>query len=112
MRKMSFDTMKDVTMIEFGFLKNNLMFLLYNEGEQSAVGCYLVHLGATNLDEDVKISSEDDCVHNITLHPQDDESIMADCFILVNRVMSTITVATVCVSFFVLANPIESIGHL
>jgi hypothetical protein len=101
MRKMNFDTMKDVTMTEFGFLKNNLMFILYNEGEQSAVGCYLVHLGATNLDEDVKISSEDDCVHNITLHPQDDESIMADCFILVNRVMSTITVATVCVSFFV-----------
>ena len=82
MRKMSFDTMKDVTMIEFGFLKDNLMFLLYNEGEQSAVGCYLIQLVEGCLDEDVKISSEDDTVSNITLHPQDDESIMADCFIL------------------------------
>jgi hypothetical protein len=98
---MNFDTMKDVTMIEFGFLKNNLMFLLYNENSPLTVGCYLVHLGATNLDEDVKISSEDDCVHNITLHPEDDEFFMADCFISVTRVMSTITVATVCVSFFV-----------
>ena len=99
MKKMTFETNKDVTMVEFGFLKDNLMFFLYNEGEQSAVGCFLLNLATSNLDEDVKISGDDDCVSQINLHPQDDESIMADCFTLVNRVMSTITVATVCVRF-------------
>ena len=100
LKTLTFDTQKDVTFIEFGFLKDNLMFMLFNEGEQSTVGCYLIQLGSIDLNQDVKISADDDYVQVVTLHAQDDESIMADSYVLVNRVMSTITIATVCVIFF------------
>lgn len=94
--KIQFDCNSDVTFIEFGYLKDNLMFLLYNEGEKATVGCYLLHLGAIDLENNPKIGETDEIVQKLTLHEQDDESIMADAYVLVNRIMQTITIATAC----------------
>jgi hypothetical protein len=112
LRTMTFDTQKDVTFIEFGFLRDKTMFLIYNEGEKAVVGTFMINLNAVNTSADFSIKDQDDCVQCVTLHEQDDESIMIDAYILVNRVMSTITMATVCVSFFCLKFFIEPTCHL
>ena len=96
LKTFTFETKIDATIIEIGFLNENLMFFLYNEGETAAVGVFLIQLGNFDLKDNIKISDSDDCVQRVTLHNQDEESIMSDCYALVNRVMCSITLATVC----------------
>ena len=78
------------------------MFFLFNEGEIAAFGVFLIQIGNFSLEDNIKVSDGDDCVQRVTLHSQDEESIMADCYALVNRVMCSITLATVCVCFLLL----------
>lgn len=91
-----FTTDFDATFVEFGFLTENKMFLLFNQGDKATVGCYLINIGALDLcsKEILNVTHNDENVELVLLHEQDDESIMIDAYCLVNRMMQTITVAT------------------
>lgn len=38
--KIDFTIQNEYTFVEFGFLQDDLMFVMYNEGEKAIVGCY------------------------------------------------------------------------
>ena len=94
--KFQFTTDYDATFVEFGFLSETKMFLLFNQGDKATVGCYLINVGNLNQSstEQISVTHNDETVELVYLHEQDDESIMIDAYCLVNRMMQTITVAT------------------
>ena len=46
--KFTFTTDYDATFVEFGFLTETKMFLLFNQGDKATVGCYLINVGNLN----------------------------------------------------------------
>ena len=42
--KLNFSTDLNATFVEFGFLSEDKMFLLFNQGEKDKLGCYLLNL--------------------------------------------------------------------
>ena len=75
------------------------MFFLYNEDQTSANGVFLIQLGNFDLKKNINIKDSDDVVQRITLRNKDEDSIMSDCFALVNRTFGSITLATIYVCF-------------
>lgn len=94
--KINMEISSDVTLIEMGFLTDNKMVLIWNAGEKAEVGCFLVNLGNYSLETNTEISlkEEGDDVEKVVLHKDGEDSIMADAYFLVNKVMQSITVTT------------------
>ena len=64
-KKNIFEYKSDVTQVEFGFLKDDLMFILYNANEIPDSGIYLIHVDAYDLNSGPTIYEDEDAVHKV-----------------------------------------------
>ena len=92
-KKIQFEIKSDVTLIEFGFLKEDLMFLLYNANEVADTGAYLINIGAYDLNSNPKIIEDEDGVQKVTLHDETNP-VQLDGQVLVDKMMQAIAVTT------------------
>jgi len=73
--RMNFNVESDVTLIEFGFLKENIMFILYNANEEADSGVFLINLSSYTTNDTPNIQEKDDNVTKLTLHGEDDPAL-------------------------------------
>ena len=92
-KKIQFEIKSDVTQIEFGFLKEDLMFLLYNANEVADTGAFLINIGAYDLNSNPKIIEDEDGVQKVVQHDESDP-VQLDGQVLVDKMMQAIAVTT------------------
>jgi hypothetical protein len=56
MNKITFEFSESITPVEFGFIKDNLLFILYNADDKPDSGIYLIDIGAHDFASDITIS--------------------------------------------------------
>lgn len=91
--KFKFEVTSDVTLIELGFQKDDLMFILYNANEDADSGVFLINLKSYNLKNSPTIKEQDDTCTKLCLHGEDDPALQ-DGQVLIDRIMQAIAVTT------------------
>lgn len=91
MNKITFEFTDNITPIEFGFIREDLLFILYNANDKPDSGVYLVNIGAHDFTSDITINDKGDNCQKLCLQGEQDPDIF-DGRIIVDKVLQTITV--------------------
>jgi len=60
MNKITFEYTENITLIEFGFIKDDLLFVLYNANDKPDSGVYLINIGDYDFSTDITINDQGD----------------------------------------------------
>jgi hypothetical protein len=91
MNKITFEFTESITPIEFGFIREDLLFILYNANDKPDSGVYLINIGNHDFTSDITVNDQNDNCQKLTLQGEDDPDIF-DGRIIVDKVLQTITV--------------------
>lgn len=86
MNKITFEYSENITPIEFGFIKDDVIFVLYNSNDKPDSGVYLINIGNHKFSEDITISNNADNCQKLTLQGEDEPDIF-DGRIIVDKVL-------------------------
>ena len=91
MSTITFNFTDNITPIEFGFIKDDVLFILYNSNDKPESGVYLVNIGNHDFSSPISFADNSDNCQKLILQGEDDPDIF-DGRIIVDKVLQTITV--------------------
>jgi hypothetical protein len=86
MNKITFEFSESITPIEFGFIKDNLLFILYNCNDKPDSGIYLINIGAHDFARNITVSDKGENCQKLCLQGEEDPDIF-DGRIIVDKVL-------------------------
>ena len=94
----SFEFDENICPIEFGFIREGYLFIIYNNNEQPDSGIYIINIGKHDFSSDLSFTDKDESVQKIILQNESDPDIF-DGRVIIDKVLQTLTLTGMVIYF-------------
>ncbi len=89
--KIIFQFTEDCSVLDLGFLKDNIMFILYNSNQKADSGIFLINISEYDYASEMTFYDKGDNCQKLTLQGENDPEIF-DGRIIIDKILQTLTV--------------------